>query len=85
MPEFKTLEEYAEHVRQKTGRLGAMLMRELGTEHPASIIAVELCASAAKIITGKEMEREHAEVENLDLSALGKPKPNTESERREEP
>ena len=71
MPEFQTLEAFAEHVRQKTGRLGAMLMRELGTEHPASIIAVELCADAANIVTGAGMESERADVENLDLSELG--------------
>jgi hypothetical protein len=68
-----TLETFAEHVRQKTGRLGAHLMRELGPEHPASITVVELCHVAAGIVTGAQMREEQAEVSHLDLSLLPPP------------
>lgn len=67
---YKTLEEYAEHVRREAFRLVASLCRELGPEHPASVRASALCTEAANLVCGRQMEAERAEVDALDLSTL---------------
>jgi len=70
MPKFETVDEYAEHIRRTTGRLSSQAFSALGTSHPIALAIAALHEEAADLLTGREMEREHAEIEHLDLSAL---------------
>jgi hypothetical protein len=70
MPQFETLEEYAEHIRRTTTHLTAELFGKLGTEDPTALRVALLCEEAAEIVTGRQMEQEQAEVLELDLAKL---------------
>jgi hypothetical protein len=70
MPEFTSLEDYAAHIRRTTGRLSSQLFRELGTSPPAALAVAALHEEAADIVTGRQMEAERAEGDDLDLSKL---------------
>lgn len=73
MPRFETMEEYAEHIRRETCGMIRPLFKALGTDHPTALRVAELCTEAAQIVTGKQMEEEQADVENLDLARLPVP------------
>lgn len=65
MKEYSNLESYAEHVKDETCSLLAMLCRDLGPEHRATIKALELLTEAGGIVHQRQMQQEQAGGYNL--------------------
>jgi hypothetical protein len=74
MNTYMSLEDYAEHIRRKMHRLMTLTGTALGSDHPAFVMAAELCTEAAGIVNGTQMEQERAGLEALDLATLPAPK-----------
>jgi hypothetical protein len=71
---YKTVEEYADHIRIEHVSIMHLLMGALGPEHRATVKVCDLLNEAVQIVNGSEMEQERAGLDDLDLATLPAPK-----------
>ena len=74
MSEYKSLKEYARHIRQESHDIMASLCRSLGPEHPTTLKALALVTEAAEIVKEQREgtgEQEVVAAGDYDLAALG--------------
>ena len=70
MNTYKSVEEYAEHVRKETAGILGALCHRLGPEHPAAVAVGGLLTEAANIVQQNKMQQEQ-QASTYDLGALG--------------
>lgn len=73
MPEYASVEEYAEHIRRETGRLMASLCSDLGPQHPSTVKVLELLGEATNIVQSRQMAQEVSAQDRYDLNSLPPP------------
>ena len=70
MKEYSNLESYAEHVKDETCSIMAMLCRELGPEHRITVRVLGLLNEAGGIVHQRQMQREQSAPDRFSLATL---------------